>query len=114
MIVLGAIVLCAGQQPRDASAFACDATSFTPLDDSYGKIVISSPDEKKHIRLNQDGSFGIFVGQKRIGLPTYNVEADVEAGWSPDSTRFFIMYSDPTPHYQAGSRRGLVGGGSVH
>jgi hypothetical protein len=78
----------------DPSAFACGATSFTPLDDSYGQTVVISPDQKKHISLNKDGSFGIFVGQKQIGSLTYDVSADVEAGWSPDSTQFFIMYSD--------------------
>jgi hypothetical protein len=84
----------AARKPHDPSAFACGATSFTPIDDYYAKSVISSPDHKKQIHLNQDGSFGIFVGQAQIGSRTSDVSSDVEVGWPPESTQFFIMYSD--------------------
>jgi hypothetical protein len=94
LLILLSTTLAQTAPKPDPSAFACGATSFTPLDDSYGQTVVSSPDQKKHISLNKDGSFGIFVGQKQIGSLTYDVSADVEAGWSPNSTQFFIMYSD--------------------
>src|SRR3984957_14562300 len=94
LLILLSTALTQTAHKPDPTAFACGATSFTPLDDSYGLTTVSSSDRKKHISLNRNGSFGMFVGQKQIGLPTYDVSANVEVGWSPDSTQFFIMYSD--------------------
>jgi hypothetical protein len=91
------------QQQSDHSTLACAVSSLTPLDDSYGKTVVSSPDQTKHIRLHQDGSFQVFEGKKLVGVLTYDAEANVRVGWSPDSTQFFITYSD------AGSAGGYHG-----
>jgi hypothetical protein len=91
-LALFCVVAIGTQQPRDADTFACAARSFS-LEDFDKGAVVPSPDSKKHISLNPDGSFGIFVGQKQIGTRTYSVSVG-EVGWSPDSTHFFISYSD--------------------
>jgi hypothetical protein len=94
LILLNLAVPGGGQQPGYPGSLACAAGLFTPLNDSYVKTVVISPDRAKHIHPNQNGSFGVFVGQKQIRRLKYDAEADVEIGWSPDSTQFFITYSD--------------------
>jgi hypothetical protein len=89
------LLTAAGQHaPSAPGALACAAGSFTPLDDSYAKTVVSSPDKEKSVRLHQGGSFEVYDGQKLIGKLGYDAEASVGVGWSPDSRQFFITYSD--------------------
>jgi len=79
---------------HDPVAFACNSRHFMQ-DDFRSQPVIDSPDGKKAVRLTQDGNFEIVVDAaviSRLRLP--DIECNIEVGWSPDSSQFFISYSD--------------------
>ena len=75
------------------------------LDDFEKQPTIPSPDNRKAVQLTKDGKFRVTVGKTQLSdfdLP--DVSCNVEVGWSPDSSEFFISYSDG----------GAIGGYHVH
>lgn len=75
------------------------------LDDFERQPTVPSPDNTKAVQLTKEYKFRITVGKTVLpdfGLP--DVSSNVEVGWSPDSSGFFISYSDG----------GAIGGYHVH
>lgn len=65
------------------------------LDDFEKQPTVPSPDKTKAVQLTKEGRFRVTVGQMIISdfdLP--DMSSNVEVGWSPDSSEFFISYSD--------------------
>lgn len=66
---------------------------------------LSSPDGKSRILLEPNFTFRVLVGDTVFSKLRYDdIGCCIEVGWSPDSKRFFISYSDS----------GAVGGYHVH
>ena len=89
---------------HDPVAFACSSRHFM-VDDFQNQPVVKSPDGKMAVRLTTDGTFDAMLGDavvSRIKFP--DIESNIEIGWSPDSSQFFISYSDG----------GAIGGFHVH
>ncbi|MFY9672916.1 MAG: hypothetical protein WB817_12285 [Terriglobales bacterium] len=89
---------------HDPYSFACRSSHYM-LDDFEKQPTVPSPDTMKAVQLTKNGKFRV-TGRKTplsyFGLP--DVSCNVEVGWSPDSSEFFISYSDA----------GAIGGYHVH
>jgi len=75
------------------------------LDDFQNQPSVLSPDNARAVRLTKHYRFRVTSGKTVISefkLP--DVSSNIEIGWSPDSSQFFISYSDG----------GAVGGFHVH
>ena len=89
---------------HDPDSFACRSSHYM-LDDFERQPTVPSPDNTKAVQLTKEYKFRITVGKTVLpdfGLP--DVSSNVEVGWSPDSSGFFISYSDG----------GAIGGYHVH
>ncbi len=79
---------------HDPDSFACRSSHYM-LDDFETQPTVPSPDKMKAVRLTKDYKFRVTVGKtvlSNFGIP--DVSCNVEVGWSPDSSEFFISYSD--------------------
>lgn len=102
-------------QRRNPYAFACSSQFFLGPEQVGGPEALQrhpaviSPNHKFELRLQgyEDQSpspepFGVGAGFFQVlsaGKPIatlryYDISSNIELGWSPDSTQFFIMYSD--------------------
>jgi hypothetical protein len=82
------------QTRRRNPSFACVANYFT-LQDFQRQPTVASPDREKSVQLTRDYMFRVVSGSTvvtEIDLP--DISSDIEVGWSPDSTQFFISYSN--------------------
>jgi hypothetical protein len=89
---------------RSPYSFACHSSYFM-LEDFAKQSVVTSPDSMKSVQLTSDYKFRVRVGRTVIaefGLP--EISCSIEVGWSPNSTQFFVSYSDA----------GATGGFHVH
>lgn len=89
---------------HDPASFACRSSHFM-LDDFEKEPTVSSPDNMKSVQLTKNGKFRVGVGStilRDLALP--DLTSNVEVGWSPDSSEFFVSYSDS----------GAIGGYHVH
>jgi len=79
---------------HDPDSFACRSSHYM-LDDFETQPTVFSPDNMKAVRLTKDFKFRVTIGRTAVsefGIP--DVSCNVEVGWSPDSSEFFISYSD--------------------
>jgi hypothetical protein len=79
---------------HDPYSFACRSSHYM-LDDFDKQPTVPSPDKMKAVQLTKDGKFRVTVGRTTLSdfdLP--DMSCNVEVGWSPDSSQFFISYSD--------------------
>jgi hypothetical protein len=79
---------------HDPDSFACRSSHYM-LDDFETQPTVFSPDKMKAVRLTKDYKFRVTFGKtvvSEFGIP--DVSCNVEVGWSPDSSEFFISYSD--------------------
>jgi hypothetical protein len=75
-------------------SFACNSRHLM-LEDFEKEPTIDSPDKVKVVQLTKDYKFRVAVAVKEVSnfeLP--DISSNVEVGWSPDSSQFFISYSD--------------------
>ena len=89
---------------HDQDSFACRSSHYM-LDDFEKQPTVSSPDHMKAVQLTKNRKFRVTAGKTILsdfGLP--DVSCNVEVEWSPDSSEFFISYSDG----------GAIGGYHVH
>ncbi len=78
---------------HDPDSFACSSRNFM-LQDFKKQPVVSSPDKTRAIQLTKDFKFRIKVANAVISeVDIEDISADIEIGWSPDSSHFFISYS---------------------
>jgi len=85
---------------KDEQTFACNAQSFD-LSSFEGQPSILSPDGKKRIQLRKDHNYAVFVHGKQVTALEYlDTNCCIEIGWSPDSSQFFITYSDSATYHQ--------------
>jgi hypothetical protein len=90
---------------HDPSSFACRSTGINTLDDFDKEPTVASPDGRKSVQVTKGYKFRIVTdGSVAATLDFPDVSCGVEIGWSPDSSQFFISYSDG----------GAVGGYHVH
>ena len=86
-------------------SFACRSAYFNTLDNFDKEPTVTSPDKTKAVELTKDYKFRVIAdGTVASTLDFPDVSSNVEIGWSPDSSQFFISYSDG----------GAVGGYHVH
>jgi hypothetical protein len=82
-------------QPQEKNPrFACVSNFFT-LRDFEKQPTVVSPDREKSVQLTRDYMFRVVSSSAvvtDINLP--DISSDIEVGWSPDSTQFFISYSN--------------------
>lgn len=79
---------------HDPNAFGCSSSHYM-LDDFQNQPTALSPDNAKAVQLTKKCGFRVISGKRVISdfnLP--DMSANVEVGWSPDSSQFFISYSD--------------------
>jgi hypothetical protein len=81
-------------QRAEHDSFACTSRHYM-LDDFEKQPAVSSPDKTKAVQLTKGYKFRVKVGDQVISAITINdISSNVEVGWSPDSSQFFISYSD--------------------
>lgn len=74
--------------------FACHSRYFVVMSYPEHPDVVS-PDGKSEVHLTKAFSFRVMSGGKQIATLSYgDISCCLEVGWSPDSSQFFIMYSD--------------------
>jgi hypothetical protein len=82
-------------QPQEKNPrFACVSNFFT-LQDFEKQPTVVSPDTEKSVQLTRDYMFRVVPSSAvvtDINLP--DISSDIAVGWSPDSTQFFISYSN--------------------
>jgi hypothetical protein len=94
-----------GQRVKhDPDSFACRSSHYM-LDDFEKQPTVASPDKVKLLQLTKEYTLRVTVGKAIISdLDMPDLSSNVEVGWSPDSSEFFISYSDG----------GAIGGYHVH
>jgi len=56
---------------------------------------VESPDRKSSIKIGRDWSFYVVRNEKTLRrIYLSEISSNIEIGWSPDSSQFFISYSD--------------------
>ena len=86
-------ILMGQRATHDKYSFACTSRHFM-LNDFEKQPVISSPDKTKSVQLTRDFKFRVKVADAVISeFIIDEVSSNVEVGWSPDSSQFFISYS---------------------
>ena len=79
--------------------FPCQAHTFFAQDAGKPVAVTRSPDKQKQVVMEDLTVFRVVAHGRRIKTVRYDeIRGAVYAGWSPDSTQFFIMYSDGDWH----------------
>jgi hypothetical protein len=94
LLVLFPHWLLAERPAHDPDSFACSSRHYM-LQDFEKQPTISSPDKTSVIQLTKDYKFRVAIGDKEVSnfeLP--DISCNIEVGWSPDSSQFFISYSD--------------------
>lgn len=103
-VVLKGISVWAGALPWQQDklhefSFPCDAQSFFAQDAGKPVAVARSPDDRKQVVMDDLDVFRIVAHGRSIQtVKYYDIRDTVYLGWSPDSTQFFIMYSDGDWH----------------
>ncbi len=88
-------VLSAQTLPTDANAYAVSSRTFDLADFGRPSAKVYSPDGKRSIRLAQDGRFEVLDGVFPVtSISVKELSSNIEVGWSPDSTQFFISWSN--------------------
>lgn len=86
--------LMAQRATHDSYSFACTSRHYL-LGDFEKQPTIFSPDKTKAVQLTKEYKFRVKVANSVISeIKINDVSANVEIGWSPDSSQFFISYSD--------------------
>jgi hypothetical protein len=81
--------------PTDTNAYAVSSKTFDLEDFGRPSAKVDSPDGRKTIRLMKDGSFAVFEGTAPLtSISVKELSSNIEVGWSPDSTQFFISWSN--------------------
>lgn len=80
---------------HNPSSFACRSTQVNTLDDFEKEPTVNSPDGTKSVQLTKNYKFRVVAdGSVASTLDFPDVSCGVEIGWSPDSSQFFVSYSD--------------------
>jgi hypothetical protein len=80
-------------QSHDENMYACNGKTFME-ETEPAQATVLSPDGRKRIVMLRPKAFTIFLNDRPLHTVRYPaINASIEAGWSPDSTQFFITYS---------------------
>jgi hypothetical protein len=101
LLVILTLALCSSASfSKDEHTFACNAQSFD-LSSFEGETSTSSPDGRNHIQLRRDYTYAVFVRDKQVTRLEYlDTNCCIEIGWSPDSSQFFVSYSNSATYHQ--------------
>ena len=89
------VALSAQTPPTDTNAYAVSSRTFDREDFGRPNSTVVSPDKSKTIRLMKDGSFAVLDGASPVtNISVKELASNIEVGWSPDSTQFFISWSN--------------------
>lgn len=81
-------------EPHDPDAFGCTSRRFK-LDDFANQPKVFSPDKQKAIQPTREFKFQVEANKTVLSEFSFpDISANIEIGWSPDSSQFFISYSD--------------------
>lgn len=76
-------------------SYAVSSKTFDLNDFGKPKAKVFSPDGAKSIRLVKGGKFGVYEGSHSLTeISAEELSSNIEIGWSPDSTQFFIRWSN--------------------
>jgi hypothetical protein len=79
---------------HDPYSFACNSAHYM-LGDFAKQPSVPSPDGKKAVRLTKEYKFRVVANDAVLGSLSFpEISSNIEIGWSPDSSQFFISYSD--------------------
>jgi len=100
-LIILTLALCSSASfSKDDHTFACSARRFD-LTSFEGQPSIPSPDGRKRIQLRKDYKYAVFVHDKQVTVLEYSdTNCCIEIGWSPDSSQFFITYSNSATYHQ--------------
>jgi hypothetical protein len=104
LVVLAGLSVWGASRPQRGEvlhdfSFPCDAQSFFAQDAGKPEAYVSSRDKQKQVVMEDVDAFRVFVNRHSIDTVKYSdIRDTVYVGWSPDSTEFFIMYSDGDWH----------------
>lgn len=91
LLVLGSVLCVPSSLGR---TFACRAQAFQ-LESFEMEPGVASPDHWKRVQLRKNYTFEVWNRSRQVATFEYrDMNCCVEVGWSPDSTQFFVMYSD--------------------
>ena len=80
--------------PHDPYSFACSSAHYM-LEDFAKQPRVPSPDLEKAVQLTKEGKVLVTENKTVLGSFSFpDVSSNLEIGWSPDSSQFFISYSD--------------------
>jgi hypothetical protein len=80
-------------------SFPCQAQTFFIQDAGKAVANVRSPDGQKRVVLDDASTFTVVAhGRVLKALKYYEMNSNIYVGWSPDSSQFFIMYSDGDWH----------------
>ena len=88
-------VLSAQTPQTSPFAYAVSSKTFDLHDFGKPKAKVFSPDGAKSVRMIKGGKFAVFQGSHSVAeISVEELLSNIEIGWSPDSTQFFISWSD--------------------
>ena len=100
-LILLILALCSfASYGKDEHTFACNSQNFD-LSSFEGQASILSPDGRSRIQFQKDYKYAVFVRGKQVTALEYlDTNCCIEIGWSPDSSQFFVTYSDSATYHQ--------------
>jgi hypothetical protein len=79
---------------RDPYLYACSGNNFMEEDAGQPRTIVASPDGHKRIAMITPKVLTVSIDGRTVRTLRYpDISAEIETGWSPDSTQFFVMYS---------------------
>ena len=89
------LFLSAHQPQTSPNSYAVSSRTFDLDDFGKPKARVFSPDGAKSIRMTKGGKFAVFQGSHSVTeISAEDLSGNIEIGWSPDSTQFFIRWSN--------------------
>jgi len=76
-------------------SYAVSSRTFGLDDFGNPRARVLSPDRAKSIRMIRGGRFAVFQGSHSVTeISAEDLSSNIEIGWSPDSSQFFIQWSN--------------------
>jgi hypothetical protein len=97
LFVFSALQVAASKQTANPQEppFPCESRAFFAQDAGKPAADVLSPDKQRRVKLDDASTFSVAVrGRTLKTLKYYEMNSNIYVGWSPDSSQFFIMYSN--------------------
>jgi hypothetical protein len=104
LVALSILVVLSGAHTQEQAdshefLFPCQAQTFFVQDAGKAVASVRSPDGQKQVLLEDPTTFRVIAQKHTLEIIRYyEINSNIFLGWSPDSSQFFIMYSDGDWH----------------